>query len=146
MYAWRRIVSNTVAAGALITITVDRPFGNIFPIGAQFSVHKSIYKNVSDPATAALGAYQPAIGLPPIPVTIAYYFWLQTYGPCFIGPTGDWPLGAANFFDVYNLPAQGTIESSLVAVIGTTASPQRVGRAYGSGNYGTGAVFLELAA
>ncbi|GAH76976.1 unnamed protein product, partial [marine sediment metagenome] len=36
-YAWRRIVSNLVAVGNSCVITVDRPFGFIFPIGAQFS-------------------------------------------------------------------------------------------------------------
>lgn len=145
IYAWRRIVSNTVAAGGVITITVDRPFGQIFAIGAQFSIHKSIYKNVADATTAALVGFAPAIGVPPIPVQIAYYFWLQTYGPVFIGPTGAFPLSVANQYDVY-YHSDGTTQSSLGEGIGVAASPQRVGRVMGSGNYGSGAVFLELAA
>jgi len=144
-YAWRKIVSNTVAAGGVITITVDRPFGQIFPIGAQFSIHKSLYKNVADATTAALVGFAPAIGVPPIPVQIAYYFWLQTYGPCFIGPTGAFPLSVANQYDVY-YHSDGTTNSSLAEGIAAQPSPQRIGRVMGSGNYGSGAVFLELAA
>jgi len=144
IYAWRRIVSNTVAAGGVITITVDRPFGQIFAIGSQFSVHKSIYKNIADPVTAALGGFAAAVGVPPIEVTIDYYFWLQTYGPCFLGPTGAWPLSVANFYDVY-YHVFGESNSSLGETIGVTVSPQRIGHVMGSGAYGSGAVFLELA-
>lgn len=145
IYAWRRIVSNTVAAGGVMTITVDRPFGQIFAIGSQFSVHKSIYKNVADPITAALAGFAAAIGVPPIPITIDYYFWLQTYGPVFLGPTGAWPLSVANQYDVY-YHQDGTTNSSLGEAIGVTVSPQRIGHVMGSGAYGSGAVFLELAA
>ncbi len=144
-YAWRRIVSNTVAAGGVVSITVDRPFGYIFPATAQFSIHKSIYKNVNTAVAAALVGFAPAIGLPPIEVIINHYFWLQTYGPCFIGPTGAFPLSVANFYDVY-YHQDGTTNSSLGEVIGTTPSPQRIGHVMGSGNYGSGAVFLELSA
>jgi len=144
LYAWRRIVSNLVAVGNSCVITVDRPFGAIFPIGAQFSIHKSLYKNVTDPVTAALVGYAPAIGVPPIEVQIAYFFWLQTYGPCFIGPTGAFPLSVANQYDVY-YHQDGTTESSLTEGIAIQPSPQRVGHVMGSGNYGSGAVFLELA-
>jgi len=146
IYAWRRIVSNNLAAAGVVTITVDRPFGQIFAIGAQFSIHKSLYKNVADPVTAALAGFQPAVGLPPIPVTIAWYFWLQTYGPCFIGPRAGFPLAVADFYDLYTYDPAGTSQSSLQAGIGATVSPQRIGHVMGSGNYGSGAVFLELAA
>jgi len=145
-YAWRRIVSNLVAVGNSCVITVDRPFGLIFPIGAQFSIHKSSYKNVDDAAGAGLGTGAPAIGVPPIAVTIAWYFWLQTYGPCFIGPTGAWPLSLGEWFDIYYTPTFGSADSSLNRAIGTAPSPQRIGHVMGSGTYGSGAVFLELAA
>lgn len=145
IYAWRRIVANTAVAAGVITITVDRPFGAIYAIGSQFSIHPSIYRNVDTAVHAALVGFAPVIGLPPIPVTINYYFWLQTYGPCFIGPTGAFPLSVANSYDVY-YHSDGTTNSSLGEVIGTTVSPQRIGHAEGSGNYGSGAVCLELSA
>ena len=143
IYAWRRIVSNLVAVGNACIITVDRPFGQIFGIGSQISIHKSLYRNIADPVTAALAGFAPAVGLPPIEVQIAHYFWLQTYGPCFIGPTLGWPLAVANFYDVY-FHNNGTTDSSLAAGIGVTVSPQRIGHVMGSGNYGSGAVFLEI--
>jgi len=145
IYAWRRIVSNTVVAGGVITITVDRPFGAIFAIGSQFSVHKSPYKQVTDATTAALVGFAAAVGLPPIEVTNDYFFWLQTYGPCFIGPTGAFPLSVANQYDVY-YHSDGTTQSSLGEGVGAVASPQRIGHVLGSGNYGSGAVFLEISA
>jgi len=146
IYAWRRIVSNTVVGAGVFTITVDRPFGQIFAIGSQFSVHKSPYKAVTDPATAALVGFAAAVGLAPIEVDIDYFFWLQTYGPCFIGPTGAWPLSVANQIDVYY--HQDGTTNSLVGeyAAGAQPSPQRIGRAMGSGNYGSGAVFLEISA
>jgi len=146
-YAWRRIVSNTAYLGTpgTVTITVDRPFGYIFPIDSQFSIHYSIYKNVDSCAHAGLVGFAPVIGVPPIAVQIAYFFWLQTYGPCWIGPTGAFPLSVANFYDVY-FHQDGTTNSSVGEVIGTTVSPQRIGHVMGSGAYGSGAVFLELSA
>ncbi len=144
LYAWRRIVSNLVAVGNSCVITVDRPFGAIFPIGAQISIHKSPYKQVTDTATAALVGFAAAVGLPPIEVTNDYFFWLQTYGPCFIGPTGGWPLGAADQYDVY-YHQDGTTNSLLGEyAAGARPSPQRIGHVIGSGNYGSGAVFLEI--
>ena len=144
LYAWRRIVANTEATVAhLVTITVDRPFGVIFPATTQVSIHKSIYRNVDSCAHAGLVGFAPVIGVPPIEVQIAYFFWLQTYGPCFIGPTGAWPLSVANFYDVY-FHQDGTTNSSLGEGIGATVSPQRIGHVMGAGNYGSGAVFLEL--
>jgi len=147
LFAWRRIVANTQYTGtpATVTITVDRPFRAVFAIDSQFSIHFSIYRQVADPVTAALAGFAPAIGVPPIPVQINYFFWLQTYGPCWIGPTGAFPLSVANFYDVYYHVA-GETNSSAGEVIGTTVSPQRVGHVMGSGNYGSGAVFLELSA
>lgn len=143
LYAWRKIIANTAAAAGVMTITVDRPFGAIFAIGSQFSIHPSLYRNVDTAVHAALVGFAPAIGLPPIPVTIDYYFWLQTYGPCFIGPTGAFPLSVANQYDVY-YHQDGTTNSSLAEGIAVQPSPQRIGHVMGSGNYGSGAVFLEI--
>jgi len=145
LFCWRRIVSNLAAVANACTITVDRPFGAIYPIGAGVTLHKSIYKSVDSAAHSALFTYQPAIGVPPIEVQIDYYFWLQTYGPCWIGPTGAFPLSVADFYDVY-YHTMGETNSSLGVGIGATVSPQRVGHVMGSGAYGSGAVFLELAA
>lgn len=143
-FMWRLIKSNTAVSGGQFTITVDKPFNFAVGIASQVSIHPSIYRAVKPAFQAGLGAYQVAVGLPPIPVTLNYYFWLQTWGRCFIAPTGTWPLAAANFVDVY-MHSDGCINSSLGEGIGTTVSPQRIGYALGAGLYGTGEVMLQLA-
>jgi hypothetical protein len=143
-FMWRKIISNTATAvGGNITLTLDKPMDLATGAASQVTIHPSIYRHVDGAVHAALPGFAAAIGLPPVPVTINYYFWLQTYGPCFIGPTGAWPLSVANQYDVYN-HQDGTTNSSLGEVIGTTPSPQRIGHVEGSGAYGSGAVFLEL--
>jgi len=144
-FMYRRIMGNTAVAGGNITITVDKAFNFAVGVGSQVTIHPSVYRAVMSAFDAGLVGYQVAVGLPTIPVTNGYYFWNQTYGPCFIAPTGTWPLGAANFVDVY-MHQDGCINSSLGEGIGTTVSPQRVGYTLGAGNYGTGNVMLQLAA
>lgn len=144
-FMWRRIIANTAAvAGAptSITITVDRPFNLAAGIASGVTIHPSIYRNVRFPAAAG---FESAVGLPPVPVPINNYFWLQTYGRCFVSPTGAWPGSVANFRDVY-FHSDGCINSSLGEGIGGAGpSPQRVGYVVGAGNYGTAEIMLQLA-
>lgn len=144
-FMYRRILGNTAVSGGNITITVDKAFNFALGVGSQVTIHPSVYRAVKSAGDAGLVNYQVAVGLPTIPVTNAYYFWLQTYGPCFIAPTGTWPLGAANFVDVY-MHSDGCINSSLGETIGTAVSPQRVGYVLGAGNYGCANIMLQLAA
>lgn len=55
-------------------------------LALMINMYKSI---ITAPVTTAVGA---PVGVPPISVTSAYYFWLQTWGPCGIlmdvGATG----------------------------------------------------------
>lgn len=153
---WRRITSNTAqvaGAPASITFTVDRPLNFAVAVGSLVGIHPSIYRAVQSSFDAGLGFYQVAVGLPPIPVTIDYYFWLQTWGPCWIGASLlEWPLGhAANFVDLYFSTNEGGSRSSLQpaaacgGAIATAESPQRIGYALGAGNYGPGSMMLQLA-
>lgn len=139
----RRIIANTATAvGGDIVVTVDRPFNVALGIGSQCTIHPSPYRNTR--AAGTLAGFETAVGLAPIPVTIAYYYWNQTWGPCFIAPTGGWPLAVADFTDVY-LHSDGCINSSLGEGIGATVSPQRIGYVMGSGNYGCAEIMLQLA-
>lgn len=142
-FMWRRIKSNTVVSGGDITLTLDKPLNFDVGVGSQVTIHPNIYRAVKSAGDAGLVGYQVAVGLPPIPVTNGYFFWMQTRGPCFIAPTGTWPLGAANFVDVY-MHSDGCINSSLGEVIGTTVSPQRIGYVMGAGNYGCAEIMLQL--
>jgi hypothetical protein len=142
-FMWRRIVHNTAVSGGNIIITVDKPFNFAVGIDSQVTIHPSIYRAVKSAGDAGLTNYQVAVGLPPIPVDNGNFFWLQTWGRCFVAPTGDWPLAIANFVDVY-MHSDGCIHSSKGESIGTSNSPQRVGYALGAGLYGSGEIMLQL--
>lgn len=143
---WRRIIANTANALGNITITLDRPINLDVAIGSQVTIHPSIYRNASLPF---VGGFNAAIGIPPVPVPINNYFWLQTYGPCFLDPNGpNWQLAVADDYDVY-FHVNGTswsfsAEYGAGAIAGDK-SIQRVGHVMGSGAYGSGAIILELA-
>lgn len=144
-FMFRKIIANTATlVGGNITITVDRPMENVVGAASQVSIHPSVYRNIESAVTAGLAGFGTAVGLPPIPVTLNYYFWLQTWGPCFIAPTGAWPLSAANMFDVYFHQDGTTNDFNTEYAAGANPSPQRIGFAMGSGAYGSGAVFLQL--
>jgi hypothetical protein len=146
-FMWRKITGNTAVAAGNVTLALDRPINVIVGVGSQVSIHPSVYRKVNSLAGAGLVGFSPAIGLAPIPVSINNYFWLQTYGPAFVGPTGVWPLAVANFYDVYLHGADGTLNSANNEGIagGGNVSIQRIGHVMGSGSYGSGAIFLELA-
>ena len=144
-FMWRKITANTATAvGGDITITVDRPMENVVGNASQVSIHPSVYRNVQSAVTAGLVGFATAVGLPPRAVQNGYYFWLQTYGPCFIAPTGAWPLSAANRYDVYFHQDGTTADFNAEYAGGANPSPQRVGYVMGAGNYGCGQVMLQL--
>lgn len=145
-FMWRRITANTVAAAGVMTITVDRPFDLAAGLLSQVSIHPSIYRRVNSAGAAGLAGFAAAIGVPPVPVPINNFFWLQTYGPCLISPTGAWPLSVANFYDVYYHSGGETNSfNNEGGAGGGNISIQRIGHVMGSGAYGSGAVFLEIA-
>ncbi len=145
-FVWRRITANTAAVGGNITLTVDRPFDVAIGIGSGVTIHPNQYRRVNSAGAAGLAGFAAAIGVPPVPVAINRYFWLQTYGPCLIGPTGAWPLSVANFYDVYYHSAGETNSfNNEGGAGGGNISIQRIGHVYGSGAYGSGGVFLEIA-
>ena len=100
---WRRIIANTVVAAGNFTITVDRPFTTQIEIGDEVEVHPSIYRDVRT-ATGVLPqrpGFMTPVCLPPIEVQNGYYFWGQSYGPCWIAPSGPMARNAAHLEDVY---------------------------------------------
>jgi hypothetical protein len=145
-FMFRKITANTATAvGGNITITVDRPMENVVGAASQVTVHPSVYRNVESAVTAGLAQFATAIGLPPRAVQLNYYFWLQTWGPCFIAPTGAWPLSVLNDYDVYFHQDGTTADFNAEYAAGANISPQRIGHVMGSGAYGAGSVFLQLA-
>ena len=148
-FAWRRIIGNTailVGVPATMVVTVDRPFNFIVVAAAGVAaLHRSIYRN-----TQTGGVYpgvESANGLAPIPVTIGNFFWLQTWGPCFIAPQFNAPGFAVGSRDVY-LGANGSVLDKLAAeALGANISPQRIGYAMGASTLadGNSDIMLQLA-
>ena len=147
---WRRIIAKTVTVGAgaaaVFTITVDRPFHYDYPALCGCLIHPCIYRATMAPGDSPVPVgFTIGVGVSPIPVQNAYYYWLQTWGPCFIGPTAGWALAVAYFQDVY-MDFNGAYASSLhMAIGGVNPSPQRIGYALGADNIGTGQIMLQLA-
>ncbi len=77
--------------------------------------------------TGTVGAgFEWFAGVNLIPVTINYFFWLQTGGPAIITPTGGtWPGAAVNLRDVYANNSDGTIQPASLS--DPTAGYQRIG-------------------
>lgn len=84
-----RIRSSTASDGATVTLTLWDPIREA--MSATFmTVHPSIYTKVErvhggGSTTAA------TVCVSPIPVTGSYYFWGQTWGPCYCTPSGAAP-------------------------------------------------------
>lgn len=150
LFMWRRIISNTailVGVPATMVIGVDRPFNGAVAAGAGVAaLHRSIYRNVQmGGSVPAIVGYESAVGLTPVPVAIGRFFWLQTWGPCFIAPQLGAPGAVINFRDVY-MGAAGTVISR-AAAIAAGVSFQRVGYTMGASTNadGNSDTMLQLA-
>lgn len=74
------------------------------------TAYTSPYSAVKKTASTQTG-FETFVGVNLLPVTIDYFFWLQTKGPCIITPTGGtWPGSAVNLRDVYANAADGTLQ------------------------------------
>lgn len=129
------IKSSTASDGSTCTITFAYPVPIAAAASSQATCHANPFQGVK--AMPVTSGYDSAVGVPVIPMTSAYYGWVQTWGPVFISPTGDWALATSNYKDVY-LHSDGTYTLS------TATRAQRLGYAYPSGNYGTGLIMLQL--
>jgi hypothetical protein len=149
LFMWRRIIGNTailVGVPATMVITVDRPFNGAVPAAAGVAaLHRSIYRNVQ--TGGVYPGVESAVGLPPVPVPINNFFWLQTWGPSYIASQIGNPGAVVGFRDVY-LGVAGTVASfNLAYAAGANVSPQHVGYIMGASTLGDGNndVMLQLA-
>lgn len=151
LHAWRRITGNTASAAgvpAFITITFDRPIGFAMAAavaGITVALHRNIYYN-TQAAGVAVGE-ESANGLAPVPVALGSFFWLQTWGPCFIAPQVANPGAVADDRDVYFGAAGTTATLAAAAAAWGNVSPQRIGYVMGSSTFGDGNsdIMLQLA-
>jgi len=151
LHAWRRILGNTGSVAgvpAFINITIDRPVGFVMAAatpGITVALHRSIYYNTQ--MMGVIPTFQSANGLTPIPVPINNFFWLQTWGPCFIAPQLANPGFVADDRDVYAGNQGTTLNLAAAAAAWGNVSPQRVGYVMGMSTVGDGNsdIMLQLA-
>ncbi|GAH73942.1 unnamed protein product, partial [marine sediment metagenome] len=120
----RLIIANTAQAipagvGGPMTVTLDKPLSqNVDILNFHAECTPNPYRDVQT------GAWQqsPVVGVPTMPVPLVTpYCWLQTWGPCWVTPTGvNEGLGNANRVVVFvgngtindrenaNVPAHGS--------------------------------------
>jgi hypothetical protein len=110
------IVRSDLGDGSKVRLYLDRPLaGEDITIAMGCTAYLSQYSNARPAANKQVG-FEKFVGLPLIPVTLNYYFWMQTKGPCIVTPTGGtWPGSAANLRDVYANPADGTIQPATLS-------------------------------
>jgi len=108
------IVKSDAGTGAKVRLYLDKPVA-VEAITPTMGVtaYKSPYSAVKKTASTQNG-FETYVGVNLIPVTINYFFFLQTKGPCIVTPTGtpQWPGAAANMRDVYANPNDGTIQNA----------------------------------
>lgn len=150
LFMWRRIISNTATAvGGNIVITVDKPWNSASLIAdTTVALHHSSYYNVvMGGSVPAIVGYESAVGLTPVPVAAGRYFWLQTYGPCFIASQLGNPGAVIGFRDVYYGTAGTVIDLTGALAGGANVGPQRIGYISGASTNadGNNDVVLQLA-
>ena len=79
----RRIVSNTVSSGGECIATLDGPIAVAGTLSIE--VIPNIYGNLQ---VAGSQEYDGVAGVPARTATTGQYFWVQTWGPCWIVPGG----------------------------------------------------------
>ena len=89
-----RIRSNT-AGGTSVTLTFWEPLGMVVTLGSQIQVFPSRYSAVasSHPGSGWNDGKSVKVCMPTMPVTVSYYFWGQTWGPCYGIPSEAFPRG-----------------------------------------------------
>ncbi len=142
-----RIAGSTATNGITVTLTLEDNLRHALAIGDMVVPMPSIYYAVG-PMGVTYPQREQAVGLPLIAVTATYYAWFITWGEVLLScQAGGWPEDAAACMDVFAWQ-DGTIAHLAAWGAGTYdgagTSPQRVGAALYSGNYGTGRVMLQL--
>lgn len=85
-----RILSNTVSDGAETILTIDTPLKETCAIGTWATGYASPYADLRNITSGEVG-YGSVLAVPIIDVTDQYYFWGQTWGPCYAVADGTVP-------------------------------------------------------
>lgn len=92
----RLIVGNTAAAiGAEMTIYLDAPLNVALTALSYIVAMPSPYSDIRFPESSGHGANQSYAGIAAVYVDVAdKYFWIQTWGECWIAPQGEVGISA----------------------------------------------------
>jgi len=101
------------AADNHVHITLYDPLPFTIPASTWVTIHRNPYACVSFTTTNKMTM----VGVPLIPVTANYYFWIQTWGPCFGTAMSAIPGAAANDRDIY-FNSDGALINGLAATLG----------------------------
>jgi len=144
-YCFQILDNNAVAAGGgTVTLTIDSPLPHAMTTSAYTEITGNPY---SDVRTGNSGGVRGFMGLPMAAATTSLpYFWLQTYGPCWISPQGRVGNALADFqcvarpdgsIDIIDGEAQYTTNGQRVGFVLTEI-------AGGGGGQGTPVIFLQI--
>lgn len=86
----RGIIGNSALAsgGTSITLYFDAPIKTAIPAGVATEILANPYSDVRTSESTQYGVYCSALGMPNVVATNGDYFWIQTWGPFRITPTG----------------------------------------------------------
>lgn len=97
IYRMHKIKSSTASDAESVTLTLDDPLTRDVAASTWVTAWPNIYSNI----LATSSTFMSNVCVPLIPVTIDYYFWGQTWGPCFGTVYSSTPGRVANQRDVY---------------------------------------------
>ena len=115
VYQFLKIKDSDIAAAAdnQVTLHLYDPLPFAIPASTWTTIHRNPYACVSFTTTNKMTM----VGVPLIPVTANYYFWIQTWGPCFGTAMSAIPGAAANDRDIY-FNSDGALINGLAATLG----------------------------
>jgi len=99
----RRIVANAASDGTSVVCTIDTPLeATVTTASTWITDYYNIYYDVTaPPSTSGSVDYITFVAVPVCTVTSGYYFWGQTWGPCYGVAGATVPGSAANQREVY---------------------------------------------
>ncbi len=113
IYHQHYIVKSDPGDGTKVRLYLDVPIAvEDITTAMGVTAYKSQYSKTTPvaPAGGPAAGFAKFVGVNLIPVTINYFYWLQTKGPCAVTPTGGtWPGSAVNLRDIYGNPNDGSI-------------------------------------
>ena len=110
----RLIVSNTASAASTnhVTVTLDQPLSVSLTTSHGFEVVPNIYSNVQ----VTTSEYSGVVGVPAAIATTGQYFWLQTWGPCWIVPGGPGTPGSSAQERTVYFVGDGSVNGEIGAI------------------------------